>query len=101
MIVYKTDQCIALNKLNKVSWSKKKKEGRQGEKEGSDAEKKVGSSEEGMQCCQAENHTKKSQNQTFIRPYFYQKSDQKRNQTCYFEVQIGLVPNTYFWHLAN
>ena len=26
-----------------------------------------------FQCCQAENQTNKSQNQTFIRPYFYQK----------------------------
>ena len=47
-----------------------------------------------MQCCQAENQTKKFQNQTFIRPYFYQKSDQKRTQTRYFEVKIRLVPKT-------
>ena len=46
------------------------------------------------QCCQAENQTKKSQNQTFIRPYFYQKLDQKRTQTCYFEVQIRLFLKT-------
>ena len=48
----------------------------------------------GKQCCQAENQTKKSQNQTFIRPYFYKKSDQKRTQTRYFEVKIRLVPKT-------
>ena len=39
------------------------------------------------QCCQAENQTKKSQNQTFLRPYFYQISDQKRTQTRYFRGQ--------------
>ena len=43
------------------------------------------------QCCQAENQTKKSQNQTFIRPYFYQKSDQKPTQTRYLEIKIRLV----------
>ena len=53
------------------------------------------------QCCQAENQTKKSQNQTFMRPYFYQKSDQKRTQTHYFEVKIRLVPKAYFQHKAN
>ena len=36
------------------------------------------------------NQTKKSQNLTFIRPYFYQKSDQKRTQTRYFEIKIRL-----------
>ena len=41
------------------------------------------------------NQTNKSQNQTFIRPYFYKrrkKSDQKQTQTRYFQVQIRLVP---------
>ena len=47
-----------------------------------------------LQCCQAENQTKKSQNLTFIGPYFYQKSDQKQTQTRYFEVKIRLVPKT-------
>ena len=40
-----------------------------------------------VHCCQAENTTKKSQNQTHIRPYFYQKLDQKRTPTCYFQSQ--------------
>ena len=53
------------------------------------------------QCYQAKNQTMKSQNQTFIRPYFYQKSDQNRTQTLYFEGKIRLVPKTLFRHKAN
>ena len=37
-----------------------------------------------LQCCHEENQTKKSKNQTFIRPHFYQKSNQKRTCPPYF-----------------
>ena len=58
------------------------------------AEIQTKKSQNHTQCCQAENQTKKSQNQTFIRPHFYQKSDQMRTQTCNFEVKIRLVLKT-------
>ena len=40
------------------------------------------------QCCQLKNQTRKSQNQTFIRPYFHQKSDQKRTRNRRFGIKI-------------
>ena len=47
------------------------------------------------QCYQAENQTKKAQNQTCMRPYFYQKSDQTPTRTRHFKVKIRLVPKTF------
>ena len=51
-----------------------------------------------VQCCQAEDQTEKSQNQTFIRPYFYQKTDQKRTPTRHFRGQNQNGSKTQFRH---
>ena len=40
-----------------------------------------------LQCCQEENQTKESQNLTFIRPHFYQKSNQNWSWPLYFSGQ--------------
>ena len=40
-----------------------------------------------LQCCQEENQTNESQNLTFIRPHFYQKSNQNRSWPLYISGQ--------------